>query len=43
MEERDENLILSEEETAEAGKDSIEVEGVTMTFEKPVDPQLDLF
>ena len=27
----------------EAPKDSIEVEGVTMTFEKPVDTQLDLF
>ena len=30
-------------ETPEASNDSIEVEGVTMTFEKPADTQLDLF
>ena len=32
-----------ESPTKEANADSIEVEGVTMTFEKPADTQLDLF
>jgi len=42
-EEIEEDETQDEQETPEAQADSIEVEGVTMTFEKPQDTQLELF
>ena len=40
----EDDLEQSEQsEPAEAAPEAIEVEGVTMTFEKPADTQLDLF
>jgi topoisomerase-4 subunit A len=41
-EEESEEVIENSEESDQT-QDSIEVEGVTMTFEKPQDTQLDLF